>query len=386
MMGAFARLLNRILNLFGVKLVRHVPHAESVQLSANRFKTEELQALADEIERLNARLERAARSSLSPVPVPTPFVDLSRARTASQKANLSQSLPRELTSRCLFVVGNARSGTTILNNCLNQSRDIFMMSEANFYLHLENDDFVEHYNRMHSEFRNPKGKDSWIPLPPDGNSNGVAALLRLAEHYRWIGEKIAFGPHGKIGQKTYQDMFFEFHSRYFYDSTYLLLARKPNEVIFSLAKMFPNRSTEELIETWIDTITVQLDVYSGFPNAQWIFFEDLSSARIVEIADGLKAPLVLPENTIRTDVMYSKLPGDEIHPSVGEFAELIVGLNDVYRELRSGIAQPHVKGATNVLFRRAIDQLTAIRQKLESQRLPSDHSMERAVSGSASPK
>jgi hypothetical protein len=278
---------------------------------------------------------------------------------------LIKLLPRSLTKRCLFVVGNARSGTTIVENCLNESPQILLMGEANFWLHLERPDFVEHYNQMHAEFRNPRSKDSWIPPAPEGDSSGPATLGRMAQFYAWVGDKVAFGPHGLINGSTYQELFFDYQARYFYDSTYVLLIRKPSEVVYSSKKMFSDGDTEEMIRSWIDTLLLQIDIHCCFPSSHWLFFEDLSVARIQQLATQLNAVLSLPESAIRVDAMQSRLPGDEIHSALAEFSEILVQTNQLYRDFKSTILNPYPRGSANVFIRKIITEAKRIRDDLD---------------------
>jgi hypothetical protein len=51
--------------------------------------------------------------------------------------------------RGLFVIGAARTGTTILQNALNDSADVFLFGEPGFHRDPGSADFAVRYNSMH---------------------------------------------------------------------------------------------------------------------------------------------------------------------------------------------------------------------------------------------
>src|SRR5204862_6445007 len=61
----------------------------------------------------------------------------------------------------LFVVGHARSGTSILMQALNTSPDIFLLGEANLYVEGLRIGFPRWFNDMHRQFGNTLGKGSY---------------------------------------------------------------------------------------------------------------------------------------------------------------------------------------------------------------------------------
>jgi len=77
------------------------------------------------------------------------------AHLAQKEKN--SSIAREdafnLSDRGLFVVGHARSGTTILLDALNSSRDVYCLGEANLHKTIEKTDFSIWFNTMHRSFR-----------------------------------------------------------------------------------------------------------------------------------------------------------------------------------------------------------------------------------------
>lgn len=340
-----ARLFNRSLGLFGARLSRlETLNGRETLIGAltseNRTLTEHCAALSHAFEHLRSK------------------------HSESPAGSLAKPLPRSLTKRCLFVVGNARSGTTLLYMCLNQSPDVFLLNESSFYLHLQKPDFVHWYNDFQKGLGNQRGKDTWIPCAPNGDSSGVATLKNLAHHHRWVGEKIAFGPHPDVTGRSNQEVFFDFQSRYFYDSTYLLLLRKPNEVVFSSSKMFTAKKTEELIQSWLKTFIVEVDIYCSLPNAEWFFHQDLENSVVNDIAERLGVSSNLPEGTVCPGEQASSLDEDEIPPLMAEFSDIIQRANSLYADFRSAINQPHIR--STYIFRGFTERATEILKEIRS--------------------
>ncbi len=271
------------------------------------------------------------------------------------------NIPPGLSKRCLFVVGHARSGTTVLENCLNNSPDVLLMSEASWSLHLNRSDFVPHFNQMHKELNSPKLKDTWIPPSQDGKEHGVDTLVRLASHYRWIGEKVCFGPHGLFGTRTFQEVFFEFHTQFFYDSTYILIIRKPSEVFHSCLKMFSDRGPAEIIRTWLDTMLVQMDIFENFPNRRWCFLEDLDVALINNLASELNVSANVPARMVMSGRKASDLSDAEIPPGFEDWSEAVLLANQLYRTLKLEVNDPTDTYRTCTRFLRAdVEALRAV--------------------------
>ena len=69
----------------------------------------------------------------------------------------------DLEDRSIFIVGCARSGTTILWKALNCSDDIFLLSETNPYRNGWKANFVDTYNYKHERLGNQKQKSLYLP-------------------------------------------------------------------------------------------------------------------------------------------------------------------------------------------------------------------------------
>ncbi len=63
----------------------------------------------------------------------------------------------------LFVLGCARSGTTILQNALNDSDQVFLFGEPDFHTDPGTPDFARRYNAMHRSWSNHATKSTFCP-------------------------------------------------------------------------------------------------------------------------------------------------------------------------------------------------------------------------------
>ncbi|MHC4179760.1 MAG: hypothetical protein ACYSWU_19805, partial [Planctomycetota bacterium] len=120
----------------------------------------------------------------------------------------------------VFIVGNARSGTTILFKCINLAKDVYLLGEGNLYANHGNPEFRSSYNETHEHLRNPRAKGFFLPEPPVSLQGGMAYMAWLARHYRYVGDKLAFGVGCTRDGVPHQDAFFEFQTRYFFLAKY----------------------------------------------------------------------------------------------------------------------------------------------------------------------
>ena len=145
------------------------------------------------------------------------------------------NLLKRIEKKGLFVLGNSRSGTTILKRILNGSREVYLLGEANLFRESSRTDFREYYNQKHAT-RRAQTKAKYIPRPIFPEMNGMVTLDRLGSKNKYVGEKNAFGYFHD------RDAWLDYQTRFFLDSTYFFIVRKPAETVFSMSKMFRKKS------------------------------------------------------------------------------------------------------------------------------------------------
>lgn len=149
----------------------------------------------------------------------------------------------------IFVVGSARSATTILGEIINMQRDCYMLMEDNPFINHYMEDYVSWYRAMTQEAGCKMAKGFYLPSFCSENISWAKIYLLLKEHYRLVGGKIALGPHGYW--ENVASNFLDFYVSIFPEACYLGCLRHPVECVESMAIMFKNRNLKELMETWI---------------------------------------------------------------------------------------------------------------------------------------
>jgi hypothetical protein len=245
-----------------------------------------------------------------------------------------------LSKKGVFVVGNARSGTTVVQRCLNLSKDVYLLDESNVYVNHSKPEFCSWFNQHHEQSDNIPAKGTFIPTPPIPIRGGLAYLAWLARNYRYVGEKHAFGPHGSFNGVPFQEVFFQFQSRFFFPATYFLVFRKPAECVWSMHKMFPNATIESLIESWLRSANLCIDLYAAFPNCHMLFFQDLTKETISRMSQILQTEIPMPPEMLSDRFVRSSLAAGEIPPRLRAFRDPLDQCLEVYQQLRDGFS-PH---------------------------------------------
>jgi hypothetical protein len=155
----------------------------------------------------------------------------------------------------------------------------------------------------------------------------------MGRHFRHVGEKIALGPHVSADGRKMPELFFDFHSRYFYYSRYYLIARNPAETVMSMSKMFPDKPLAGLVECWLDALRVQLDVLDSFPNAHSIFFERFNRETLAKIAATLGLDIRVGTGTISNYWKATRLEPHALPPALAEVHPVLSKCDELYYEL-----------------------------------------------------
>jgi hypothetical protein len=298
--------------------------------------TRQLASIEEHCERLQEQLAQPSGPPPAEPPSGPPACGHPSGLTADELAGLG--------SRGLFILGCARSGTSILCKCLNRSREVFMLEEASFYLSEHITDFTEHFNRMHREMGNYRYKGTYMPPAALAEAGPLATLARLSRDYRFVGEKVAIGPHDY--PTDWARRFLDFQSRYFHASKYLLILRTPAESIWSMHKMFPDRPLARLFEVWLRTVDLSIEVYRNFHDVRMLFFERLSAQAIERLAEFLGVALTVPAEMFSDLYVRSHLNDGELPEPLSQQADACGECMAIYRELRDHTsAETHVYAA-----------------------------------------
>lgn len=310
---------------------------------------------------LDPRLSLTGPADVSPTSVPSPV-----PRTTAKLDDL-----RRLENQGLFILGCARSGTTILTRSLNRAPDLILLEEPSFFLNQHVNEFVSFFNQLHASMGNRCMKSTYLPPPRTRDGGPIDTLSRLAEDYRYVGEKVAVGPHDYPA--NWCQLFLDFQGKYFLRGKYIYIVRTPVESIWSMHKMFPDRPIAHLFETWLRTIALSLDAYHVFPNSRVVFFEDVDQQLVERLGRWLELPIPGLPGTFGRKYIYSALSPGEIPEPLAPFADQCHECTAIYRDLRESFSRDefvYCGSATewayfNGLFRR-IEQAIECLPEVES--------------------
>lgn len=155
----------------------------------------------------------------------------------------------EKISQKLFILGHARSGTTIIADLLNSDDRVLLLYEAHMFESHWNPRFVSNFNLHHRQAAVFKAKGKFLPSRFDGKKP-EAVLQELGAHYDFIGEKVAIGPLSGLASQAATAVL-DYYLSYHLDASYILTFRAPLDSLFSLQKIFPQVSLAYLLQGWL---------------------------------------------------------------------------------------------------------------------------------------
>ncbi len=196
---------------------------------------------------------------------------------------------RSIAGRCAFVLGPARSGTTILAQMINASSRAFITTEAFYCLAENHTDFRRWYNDQHRRFENQVSKTSYAPnFGYSGEHEWWKWLARAAEHFDVVGDKMAFADaHPQIIDPARLMEFFEAR---FFGSKFLFIFRDPVQSVLSAVDLW-NRDPVALVLGWAHVVKLWADFIRIFPNTMTVLLEELDRSKIAAIGDFLDLDL-----------------------------------------------------------------------------------------------
>lgn len=250
-------------------------------------------------------------------------------------ANLRPSPPiaaESISVPSLFVIGAARSGTTILKSCLNRSPDILLLAEADFWQNPDVPDYAQWFNHKHDQMGSAPSKGNYLPLPQLPEFGPLGLLERLAKSHRYVGEKLALGPH--YYQADWPRTCFDYHAQHFYNGRYVLILRHPVESMWSMSKMFRDRTAARSVLAWIESVILQLDFYSVFPHTRVIFFDRLSTDTLDRLRRWLHVRLPIQGEWLSAERVNTRVEGDALPPVLDPYEPICRRATSVYVTLR----------------------------------------------------
>jgi hypothetical protein len=242
-----------------------------------------------------------------------------------------------LYEKLLFIAGNARSGTTIVANILNMSEKIYVMEEANLFIHLTRSDFPKWFNAKHRDEGKPPRKGTYVPPFEGEGQTGLVTLKRLALDYDFVGDKVAFNPFETFDGRSQQRYFFEEHAKFFGGCRYIMTLRNPHESLLSMHRMWPSENLSVLLRGWLESVRYSCICFTSLKRCRMIFSESLGPETFSAIGEFLGLEFSVPkeyfdERLRQTSPAAAFDFGREHNAEIGT---ALGGCDLIYRDLRN---------------------------------------------------
>ncbi|WP_376959734.1 sulfotransferase [Azospirillum sp. A26] len=161
----------------------------------------------------------------------------------------------------IFIIGHARSGTTVLTHILNTDPEICILQEAEIYWYQNVSHYADVFNRRGLQRKRTWQKGHYVPPGVPNHVTGKQVLSELSKYYRRVGDKVALGP-----SRTEQMAIWDFFARNYFSATYIFTFRNPLQATISMRRMFPGNSYTEILDTWIMSVALMMRFMSFLPN------------------------------------------------------------------------------------------------------------------------
>lgn len=194
---------------------------------------------------------------------------------------------RSIQNRSIFVVGYARSGTTITAEILNTNRDVYILGEANFFAKNDCERFRDWYNEQHVRFNNQTTKTCYAPnFLPEGAHTWWQWLGEACTLHTFVGDKMALS-YEQFKNTPPEDIRGFFEAR-FYTSKYIFLIRNPIQTILSSTKILNIKNDAEVTQQivgWLTYLKMWCDWIRTFPNTITLVTDVLDGNHVRAISD-----------------------------------------------------------------------------------------------------
>lgn len=239
------------------------------------------------------------------IAMPRRLFELLRGRTHAPKS-MAHDLPEGMQAaepsggelhaieqQGLFIIGAARSGTTVLQNALNDSREIFLFGEPVFHEDPGTPDFSARYNQKHRAWGNQENKSSFCPRFFEDDAPWSAYFSHLATMYRYVGSKLVINP--QKSEETCREVF-DFHCRHFYRSHYVFTFRNPIDVLMStrgLAELNGDTaaSYDMVLRSFVRVVGLYIRMLRNLPAVSAVFHESISETTFHDLGAELGVDL-----------------------------------------------------------------------------------------------
>lgn len=184
--------------------------------------------------------------------------------------------------RCCFVVGYARSGTTLLADIINSNDRVLMTAEAHYFVPNSAPRFRDWYNALHVGYGNQVTKATHAPdFIPHLNHTWWQWLAEAAKYFDMLGDKIGLSDY--VFSLAPPEAILSFFEARFFNARFIFTIRHPLHTLASAAITF-NRDSEEsmraLLIGWLVFAQFWADCVRVLPNTYTILFDKFDAAGI----------------------------------------------------------------------------------------------------------
>ncbi len=242
-----------------------------------------------------------------------------------------------LYEKLVFIVGNARSATTVVAHILNMSERVYLMEEANLFIHLTKPDFPKWFNTRHRDEGKPPRKGTYVPPFEGEGETGLVTLQRLARDYDFVGDKVAFNPNEMYDGRSQQQYFFEEHAKFYAGCRYILTIRNPHESLLSMHRMFPSETLFSLLRCWLESLRYACIICTSFKRSRVIFHESIGTETFSAIGEFIGLDLAVPQAYFDERLRQtSRAAGYDFgREHNAEIGTVLGGCEVLYRDLRN---------------------------------------------------
>jgi hypothetical protein len=250
----------------------------------------------------------------------------------SAELGLDQLPPPE---NCVFIIGAARTGTTILQNALNDSDDIFLFGEANFHTDPNTPDFAARYNAMHRDWANQETKSSFCPPILTGDAPWYDYLRKMAERHRYAGAKI-------VPSYSLEDTetLYAFHCRRVFSSRDIFTFRDPLATLRSISELQVytqghDEGPVRILRYYLMVVQLYIRMLRTLPNVHAFCHEDAGQTGLATLGAWLGVSLATSHLYYEPERIrpYSEAGLDEATRSQ------VTKLQEIYTMLRQGTCE-----------------------------------------------
>ena len=200
---------------------------------------------------------------------------------------------RGLSDRCVFVIGYARSRTTITAQLINVDERALILTEAEFHRG-GRPSFRQWYNRKHRIFDNQVCKSSYAPdFTGRRRARWWQWLAQAAEHHEVVGDKLALSAEHFLAWPAEELM--SFYESRFFRARYLFTIRQPVETLLSVCRKF-GASDETYLRLhvfgWLEFIKLWADMVRTLPHTVTLIGDGIGADYVQSVRDfiGLDLP------------------------------------------------------------------------------------------------